>query len=169
MLEKCKRSDLNVFSPQMNNRRTMAIERIKIVGAVLELPARQQCQSSPFPAKIGLIGTSVWLVVPKWPTEFTFFIYYWCQTFILSEIHSYLSALKSWHNNLFLNGVTAFNCLVLIGCFRFQIILTSIAWFAVLITPWKLQNCWLPILPKPLLAIGHLNWQETPKRVGTLF
>ena len=26
----------------------MAIEKIKILGAVLELPAKQQCQSSPF-------------------------------------------------------------------------------------------------------------------------
>ena len=34
-----------------------------------------------------------------------FFICYGCQTFILDEIHCYLSDLKSWHNNLFLSGV----------------------------------------------------------------
>ena len=30
----------------------MAIEKIKILGAVLELPAKQHCQSSPFTAKM---------------------------------------------------------------------------------------------------------------------
>jgi hypothetical protein len=34
----------------------MVIEKIKILGAVLELPARQHCQSSPFTMKIGQIG-----------------------------------------------------------------------------------------------------------------
>ena len=34
----------------------MAIEKIKIPGAVLELPAKQQCQSSPFTSKLGQIG-----------------------------------------------------------------------------------------------------------------
>ena len=32
----------------------MAIEKIKILGAVLDLPAKKQCQSSPFTSKIGL-------------------------------------------------------------------------------------------------------------------
>ena len=31
----------------------MAIKKIKILGAVLELPARQHCQSSPFTSKNG--------------------------------------------------------------------------------------------------------------------
>ena len=30
----------------------MAIEKIKILGAVLELPAKQQCQSYPFTSKM---------------------------------------------------------------------------------------------------------------------
>ena len=30
--------------------------RIKILGAVLELPAKQHCQSSPFTAKMGQMG-----------------------------------------------------------------------------------------------------------------
>ena len=34
----------------------MAIEKIKIVGAILELPAKQHCQSSPFTSKLGQIG-----------------------------------------------------------------------------------------------------------------
>jgi hypothetical protein len=34
----------------------MAIEKIKILGALLELPAKQHCQSSPFISKLGQIG-----------------------------------------------------------------------------------------------------------------
>ena len=34
----------------------MAIEKIKIMAAVLELPAKQHCQSSPFTSKIGPNG-----------------------------------------------------------------------------------------------------------------
>jgi len=34
----------------------IAIKKIKILGAVLELPAKQHCQSSPFTAKIGQMG-----------------------------------------------------------------------------------------------------------------
>ena len=32
------------------------IEKIKILEAVLELPAKQHCQSSPFTSKLGQIG-----------------------------------------------------------------------------------------------------------------
>jgi hypothetical protein len=31
-------------------------KKIKILGAVLELPAKQHCQSSPFTSKLGQIG-----------------------------------------------------------------------------------------------------------------
>ena len=34
----------------------MASEKIKILGAVLELPAKQHCQSSPFTSKLDQIG-----------------------------------------------------------------------------------------------------------------
>jgi hypothetical protein len=34
----------------------MAIEKIEILGAILELPAKKQCQSSPFTSKLGQIG-----------------------------------------------------------------------------------------------------------------
>ena len=35
----------------------MAIERkIQILGAILELPAKQHCQSSPFTSNLGQIG-----------------------------------------------------------------------------------------------------------------
>ena len=43
----------------------MAVEKIKILGAVLELPAKQHCQSSPFTSKLGRIdqiGIAVLLV-----------------------------------------------------------------------------------------------------------
>ena len=39
------------------------------------------------------------------PQEFDLFNCHACQTFISSEIHCYLSALKSWHNNLFPSSV----------------------------------------------------------------
>ena len=43
---------------------------------------------------------------PFWSyQDFDFSNCYGCQTFILAEIHCYLSALKSWHNNSFLSGV----------------------------------------------------------------
>jgi hypothetical protein len=34
----------------------LTIEKMKILGAVLELPAKQHCQSSPFTSKLGQIG-----------------------------------------------------------------------------------------------------------------
>ena len=34
----------------------MAIEQIKILGAVLELPAKQHCQFGPFTKKLGKMG-----------------------------------------------------------------------------------------------------------------
>ena len=34
----------------------MAIEKIKILGAVLELSAKQQCQYSPFTSEVGPNG-----------------------------------------------------------------------------------------------------------------
>ena len=40
----------------------MAIEKIEILGAVLELPAKQHCQSIPFTknmGQMGLIGSAV--------------------------------------------------------------------------------------------------------------
>ena len=51
----------------------MAIEKIKILGAVLELPAKQHCQFiqfGPFLQLMGWIGTAVELVAPKWPPGF---------------------------------------------------------------------------------------------------
>ena len=42
----------------------------------------------------------------KQPPGFLFFqLLNGCQTSILAEIHCYLSTLKNWHNNSFLNGV----------------------------------------------------------------
>ena len=35
---------------------SMVIEKIKILGAVLEPSAKQHCQSSPFTSKLGQIG-----------------------------------------------------------------------------------------------------------------
>ena len=55
----------------------MASEKIKIVGAVLELPAKQHCQFSPFgPFShwMGFIGSAVLQVAPKWLPGFDFLI-----------------------------------------------------------------------------------------------
>jgi len=51
----------------------MAIERVRVLGAVLELPAGQHCQFSQFTVKMGQmgwIGSAVWLVAPKRPPGF---------------------------------------------------------------------------------------------------
>ena len=61
----------------------IAIEKIEILGAISELPAKQHLHFSPLTAKLGQMGL----------------------TGSLAEIHCYLSALKSRHNNLFLSGV----------------------------------------------------------------
>ena len=45
-----------------------AIEKIKILGAVLELPAKQACQYSAFNSRMrqmGWIGSAIQLVAPK--------------------------------------------------------------------------------------------------------
>ena len=80
----------------------MTIEKIKILGAVLELPARQHCQSSLFTKKWAELAV---LVAPKRLTEVCFFKCHGWQIFILAEIHCYLSLLKSWLNNSFLSVV----------------------------------------------------------------
>ena len=36
----------------------MAIEKMKILGALLELPAKEHCQSSPFTSKLGQLAKS---------------------------------------------------------------------------------------------------------------
>ena len=86
----------------------MAIEKIKILGTVLELPAKQHCQSSPFTKKLGQMGLILVLLSCKLlngPQDFDLFNCHVCQTFNWAEIHCYLSALKSWNNNSFLSGV----------------------------------------------------------------
>ena len=87
----------------------MAIEKIKVLAAVLDLPIGQHCQSSQFTAKIGQmrwIGGAVWLVAPKRPPEFWFFELPWVQ-----NLHFSWNPLlpqtpqKSWDNHSFLSGV----------------------------------------------------------------
>ena len=53
------------------------IEKMKILGAVLELPSKQHCQSSPFTSKLGQIGSAVYLVTRKWLQGFWFFQMQW--------------------------------------------------------------------------------------------
>ena len=71
----------------------MAVEKIKILGAILELPAKQHCQFSPFTSKlgkIGQIGSAVIWELETAPRFLIFFNYHGCQLFILWEIHCYL-------------------------------------------------------------------------------
>ena len=72
---------------------------MKILGAVLELPAKQHCQSSPF------TSTTIYLKTgPNWPNwqcclpgsskrapRILIFNCHGCRLFILCEIHCYLS------------------------------------------------------------------------------
>ena len=74
----------------------MAIEKIKILGALLEIPAKQHCQSSPFTSKLGQIGSAVQLVAPIGLPGFDFFNCHGCLIFILCEIHCYQSAHIFW-------------------------------------------------------------------------
>ena len=92
------------FLHQMNNWHQWQLKKIKIMEAVLELPAIQHSQSSQFTSKMGRIGRQV---APKrHPEILIFFNCYGCQSFILADIHCYLSGtLKSWNNNLLLSSV----------------------------------------------------------------
>ena len=58
----------------MNNRHLWQLKRkIKILGAILELPTKQHSQFSLFTVKMGKmdwIGSSVYLAAPKWPPQF---------------------------------------------------------------------------------------------------
>jgi hypothetical protein len=49
-------TQISLFLTSYEQLAPMAIEKIKILGVVLELPAKQQCQSSPFTSKIGQMG-----------------------------------------------------------------------------------------------------------------
>jgi hypothetical protein len=51
---------------------TSTIEKMEILWAILELPAKQHCQSSEFTSKLGQIGSAgaVKLVAPKQPPGF---------------------------------------------------------------------------------------------------
>jgi hypothetical protein len=40
----------------MNIRHPGQLKKIEILGAILELPAKQHCQSSPFTKKLGKMG-----------------------------------------------------------------------------------------------------------------
>ena len=64
----------------------MAIEIIKILGAVLELPAKQHCQFSPFGPLYEVNGLD-WQCYLAGSSKTAPM----CQTFILVEIHCYLS------------------------------------------------------------------------------
>ena len=82
----------------------MAIEKIKILGAVLELLAKQHCQFSPFGPfgplyEVNGLDWQCYLAgmyLQNGPQDFDFFNGHGCQTFILAEIHYYLGA-RTFH------------------------------------------------------------------------
>ena len=49
-------TQITMFFTSNENTAPMAIEKIQILGAVLELPAREHCQSSPFTMKMSQMG-----------------------------------------------------------------------------------------------------------------
>ena len=55
-LPKMRRQGSQWLSYKTNIRHPLQLKKIKILGAVLELPAKQHCQSSPFTSKLGQIG-----------------------------------------------------------------------------------------------------------------
>ena len=87
----------------------MAIKKIKILGAILELPAKQHCQSSPFTKKVGqmgLIGSAVLLVASKQPPEFWFFQLPWVPIIHLSLFPLSIERPQFiGHNEIFLGSV----------------------------------------------------------------
>ena len=50
---------------QIDGLAPLAIKKIKILRAVLELPAKRHCQFSPFTSTLGQIGSVVYLEAPK--------------------------------------------------------------------------------------------------------
>ena len=85
MLEKCGYQDLHVF--HLKWWAPMTIEKIKTLGVVLELPARQNCQSSPFTSKNGKNGLNWLWCLDGSPQDFDFSNYHGFSTFLLIEIH----------------------------------------------------------------------------------
>ena len=47
---------LNGFQIKINIQHPGQLKKRKIMGAVLELPAKQHCQPSPFTSRLGQIG-----------------------------------------------------------------------------------------------------------------
>ena len=65
------------FSPHMSNRYLWQLKKSKSRGLFCSyIPAKQQCQSSPFTSKLGQMGWfsyAIYLVAPKQPQGFWFF------------------------------------------------------------------------------------------------
>ena len=83
-----------------------SVEKIKILGVVLELSGKQHWKFGPFTkqsGKMGWIGSSGSSKTA--PRILIFFNCSGCQTFILYEIYCHLSPPKSWHNKSFLGSV----------------------------------------------------------------
>ena len=100
MLEKCGYQDLHVF--HLKWWAPMTIEKIKTLGAVLELPARQNCQSSPFTSKNGKNGLNWLWCLDGSPQDFDFSNYHGFSTFLLGNWNPLLECIYNFHYG---NGV----------------------------------------------------------------
>ena len=106
MLEKCRHSDLNVFHLKWIIGTDCNWKKSKSWGPFWSYQLNSTANPAHLPWKWAKWAGLA--VLFSWPPGFWFSNCYGCQTFILAEIHCYLSALKNWHNNSFLTGVHSF-------------------------------------------------------------
>ena len=127
----------------------MAMEKkkIKILGAILELPDQQHCQFSLFTAKMGQmgwIGSAVLLVAPKRPPGFWFFQWPW-----MPIIHLRLFPLRPVPPNLsdIINHFSA-------------------VWFGICIVS-EIVSCWTSIMPEAVLRFpeGRFEGEVDDKQI----
>ena len=101
------------FLHQVNNRQPWQLKKSKSWKPLWTYQLDSSANPAHLPQKwakwaelAALFGWYTSQTAPKLTPGFHFFsIAMGCQTFILADIHWYLSAQKSWHNNSYLRGV----------------------------------------------------------------
>ena len=92
------------FLFQMNYRHPMQLKKSKSWGPFLSYQLNSAANPAHLPRKCAKWAGLVVLFSWKLQNCSQDFDSFNCQNFILAEIHCYLSAIKSWHNNLFLTA-----------------------------------------------------------------
>ena len=100
MHEKCGRPDINVFHIKCIIGNHGNWKKSKSWGPFWSYQLDSSANLTHLPQR-----WAKWAEFQNGTQDFDFFNCHVCQTFILAEIHCYLSALKSWHHNSFLSGV----------------------------------------------------------------